>query len=800
MLIMMDRKQHRPWIRGGAFLSWNWGASRKVLGGTFMALSVGAAVVIAGMQISAATEQHSAQETRFWNGQTRVIDRAGQAVSESTFHAKWVNYLDETNSWQHIDTDFSRSEDKPCFEMTQAPFEVCAPLRSTGIATMLNNNRWDVFSKKVMHEAPLTMSIMALEVHDVAGEVRRGDLIVPTGVQKNVSYVIYPHAYPEGDLIYYVDFGRAPRLEKLVRINSVPTKMQYKFEITYDSDVQFRGDKNGAWNASPRAERGKGLSVKKQDGALRGIGFKTFQIWDSNTSWLTDGSARLIEPVDVTIVPHGRNSYVLTKDVTRFFEDMSPVYPVYTDTTSTFYPDAHTETTTVDGRVARVNEATWSDAHDASAGDFANDDHTNNALFSQNNGSGYSISRHFLLFDTSAIPNADVISDATLSFVGYGGGLTNTDNDGQDYVVVVSSNPASNTALGTDDYDQAGTTAYSSTVDFGSLVANDSTYNDLSFNATGKSNIDKNGVSKFALREGHDMENASIASNSSNSIEHYWADQTGTSQDPKLVVVHAANPPAAVSDLSVTDVSATTVELTLTAPGADGSVGTSTAYDLRYSTSNITEGNWDSATQAAGEPTPQVAGSTETITVSGLAPNTLYYFAMKASDEVFSTSTLSNVVSTTTTSFTSPANFAVKTSDQSRSSTTTAAVDSQLVLTDLATSTTYIIEGEIFASTTSGTPDLKIVFSVPSGAQMDIGYIAGSATTFRRGEWMGVSNADSQRIAVATTEPTVIHIKGTVTIGNSIPGDLKLKWAQFASSASPTTIMKGSYLRAEPVE
>jgi len=188
------------------------------------------------------------------------------------------------------------------------------------------------------------------------------------------------------------------------------------------------------------------------------------------------------------------------------------------------------------------------------------------------------------------------------------------------------------------------------------------------------------------------------------------------------------------------------------------------------------------------------------MTVSGLAPHTLYYFAMKISDEVPNISSLSNVASTTTTGFTSPVIVAVKTSNQSRSNTTTAADDSQLVLTDLATSTTYIVEGEIFASTTSGTPDLKIAFSVPSGAQMDIGYIAGSATTFRRGEWMGVSNTDSQRIAVATTEPTVIHFSGTITIGNSVPGDLKLKWAQFASSANPTTVMKGSYLRAEPVE
>jgi hypothetical protein len=83
---------------------------------------------------------------------------------------------------------------------------------------------------------------------------------------------------------------------------------------------------------------------------------------------------------------------------------------------------------------------------------------------------------------------------------------------------------------------------------------------------------------------------------------------------------------------------------------------------------------------------------------------------------------------------------------------------------------------------------------------MNIGYIAGSAQTFRRGEWLGVSGGDSQRIPVATTEPTVIHIKGTVMIGSTIPGDLKLKWAQFSSSANPTTVMQGSYLRAEPVE
>ena len=59
--------------------------------------------------------------------------------------------------------------------------------------------------------------------------------------------------------------------------------------------------------------------------------------------------------------------------------------------------------------------------------------------------------------------------------------------------------------------------------------------------------------------------------------------------------------------------------LSWTAPGDDGATGTATTYDVRYSTSTITAGNWASATQATGEPAPSVAGSAETFTVTGLS-------------------------------------------------------------------------------------------------------------------------------------------------------------------------------------
>jgi hypothetical protein len=55
--------------------------------------------------------------------------------------------------------------------------------------------------------------------------------------------------------------------------------------------------------------------------------------------------------------------------------------------------------------------------------------------------------------------------------------------------------------------------------------------------------------------------------------------------------------------------------------------------------------NWDSATQASGEPTPSVAGTAESMTVSSLSAGTTYYFAIKTSDETPNESGLSNVPS-----------------------------------------------------------------------------------------------------------------------------------------------------------
>jgi hypothetical protein len=101
------------------------------------------------------------------------------------------------------------------------------------------------------------------------------------------------------------------------------------------------------------------------------------------------------------------------------------------------------------------------------------------------------------------------------------------------------------------------------------------------------------------------------------------------------------------------------VTLTWTAPGDDGSVGTATQYDLRYSLSPINASNFNAATAVTGLPSPQPAGSSESFTVPGLTPNTTYYFAIKTADENNNWSAISNIVSRATSQEAySPSNIA----------------------------------------------------------------------------------------------------------------------------------------------
>ena len=107
--------------------------------------------------------------------------------------------------------------------------------------------------------------------------------------------------------------------------------------------------------------------------------------------------------------------------------------------------------------------------------------------------------------------------------------------------------------------------------------------------------------------------------------------------------------PAAINNLAAGTTTVASVELLWTSPSDDDSlVNTAASYDMRYGQTIITEANWDFMTKVMGEPTPILAGTKQSMTVSGLNTSTTYYFALSSLDEMGNVSALSNVLSAAT--------------------------------------------------------------------------------------------------------------------------------------------------------
>ncbi len=107
-------------------------------------------------------------------------------------------------------------------------------------------------------------------------------------------------------------------------------------------------------------------------------------------------------------------------------------------------------------------------------------------------------------------------------------------------------------------------------------------------------------------------------------------------------------PPGGVSDLAVTETGSSHARIGWTATGDDGATGRAATYEIRYSSSPITDLTSFLAGTPASSPDPQTAGSAETLEIGGLAFNTGYYFALRVFDEFGNVGPLSNVATGTT--------------------------------------------------------------------------------------------------------------------------------------------------------
>lgn len=213
-------------------------------------------------------------------------------------------------------------------------------------------------------------------------------------------------------------------------------------------------------------------------------------------------------------------------------------------TVTTVYPNPDPETTTCDGRVFLDGVSqTWAAIRAATDGNGSSD--TTNGeggvlcaqilTHGSTNPNWGTFIRGFFGYDATSIDDADVISDVDNDY------WVNTKNDAfSDSISLVLATPASPTALGTADYDQLGTTKQATDLTIAGLTTG--AYNTFSWLEAQLTNVSKTAVIKTGLRSTRDNDNSepSWGANQYSGIAVDMADSAGTTEDPKLVINHAA--------------------------------------------------------------------------------------------------------------------------------------------------------------------------------------------------------------------------------------------------------------------
>jgi len=213
-----------------------------------------------------------------------------------------------------------------------------------------------------------------------------------------------------------------------------------------------------------------------------------------------------------------------------------------------------------DGIVSTGRIGGWDTAHDGTSGTVV--DYTSTqpeyggsaAVYYNSDYSGeeYIITRTYLPFDTSELPNNSIISGATLKV--YVFGKSDAESDGYSYVSVVETFQASSTVLVLGDYEDCGSDdgtaarAKYTPIEKGSddlNITSDisiSAYNTWTLNATGLGWISKTGYTKLGLREGHDIEDVDVTNKTGDNhtrINIRASEYLGTTSDPYLSITYS---------------------------------------------------------------------------------------------------------------------------------------------------------------------------------------------------------------------------------------------------------------------
>lgn len=208
---------------------------------------------------------------------------------------------------------------------------------------------------------------------------------------------------------------------------------------------------------------------------------------------------------------------------------------------------AHAETLTIygspnDGTILSQKVSSWSDAHDASAGEVIDINGAGIDAYTDLFDNKYNVTRSFFLFDTSALPD-----NAQISSVKFGVHATlthNNDNDSSAYMGLYQGLQNPETILSLGDFDLCGDkisnpTSGAANIDLDAISAG--SYFTFNFNSIGRTWISKDGYTPLCIREGHDAVNDPISfidTYTYSGIRMKSANTPGTDKDPYLEITY----------------------------------------------------------------------------------------------------------------------------------------------------------------------------------------------------------------------------------------------------------------------
>lgn len=404
-------------------------------------------------------------ERRSYN--QKVFDNSkekGPGSLRYRIHARHVHYKDGPY-YKNIDVKLNFDNIKKVWKHTKASYHPTIPEYANGQFEFFNAY------KGINH----TIKIRPVCYH-IKGILEGNKVTYTNAFGINIDLEVSPHWLG---------------LRKIIIIKEKPAQLQdlyFDFELDIGTK-KVRDKQNKEWDQKSALDfKSNILKIGDTD---KESYFRNAKVWDSGK-----GVHSILQPINIQFYKKEGKIYLrktITKDILE-----KAIYPLYTDHPTSYTAGAG------DGEISKVAVG-WNNAHDATDGSSASPTGTTMITGSEPNGIDF-VWRAFVPVDTSGIADSDIITAAILYLYVPQWGALNTDPDGKDYVVVVQTSQNSTATLITEDFDQCGAIT-SPTEGSNQHTINDVDEQDwitLTLNATGRGWIDKEGVSKLGVREGHD--------------------------------------------------------------------------------------------------------------------------------------------------------------------------------------------------------------------------------------------------------------------------------------------------------